>query len=960
VQPLLPSGALPSRFDDDRGYAFTHLLALRWMAAGDHDNQSSVDEQALAILKRYAEELQTRLRGVAGTDLVQLYGEPDEEIRVVIDPEQAAALNLSPNDIATAIGAADAKVAAGTLRNPHNELLIEVAGELDSVERIRRIPLPVNSDDSTGQFIRVGDIAQVTRAVATPPDEIALVYGEPALVVAARMLPDMRIDTWSERVDETLQTFEQILPGNVALKTIFDQRHYTDTRLGELVTNILIGFLLILAVLLVTLGLKAAFIVALALPLTVSFTLICMQYYGLPIHQMSVTGLVVALGIMVDNAIVITDAIQRKRQGGYDALTAVVESVRHLWLPLLGSTLTTILAFSPIALMPGPGGEFVGGIGLSVIFALIGSYIISHTLIAGLAGRFLTPQQAKQPVWYRNGIRLTGLTQGFRATLEWALQHPLLATGLVVLVPLAGFLGSSQLTEQFFPPSDRDMFHMELRLPTQTSIQGTRAQVAAISKILKEYDGIESIHWFIGNNAPPFYYNMVQNQDGLPYFAQAMVTAADFRVANRLIPELQQRLDDRFPEAQILVRKLEQGPPFNAPVEVRLYGPNLDTLRRLGDRVRQMMLATKDVVHTRATLASGKPKVWVKTRDEVTQLAGLPLTQVAQQLQNALDGAVNGSVLEGTEELPVRVRVDGLRRQQLSDLSALPIASPLTSAEQRYAGAPISALADLDIRPTRGAIPRRDGQRVNVIEGYIRAGVLPQTVVDRFSANLDVADFVLPAGYRLQYGGEAAERDDAVGNLLANLGVIATLLVLVVVLSFNSFRLSGIIFAVAAQAAGLGMLVVYLFGYPFGFTVIVGLLGLIGLAINAAIVILAELKTDARAVIGDREAIAEGVMSCTRHITSTTITTVGGFLPLILEGGGFWPPFAIAIAGGTVLTTLLSFYFVPAVFYLMARRRPFEVRQSPDDGDFGRSERISANPSAKDKKQMHYLKTKGL
>jgi multidrug efflux pump subunit AcrB len=478
------------------------------------------------------------------------------------------------------------------------------------------------------------------------------------------------------------------------------------------------------------------------------------------------------------------------------------------------------------------------------------------------------------------------------------------------------------------------MFNMELRLPPQTSIQGTRRQVEAIAEILQEYEGIKSAHWFIGNNAPPFYYNMRQNQDGLPYFAQAMVTATDFRVANRLIPKLQQRLDDRFPEAQILVRKLEQGPPFNAPVEVRLYGPNLDILRRLGNEVRHIMLATQDVVHTRATLASGKPKAWLKTRDEVTQLAGLPITQVAQQLQNALDGAVNGSVLEGTEELPVRIRVDALRRQQLSDLSALPIVSPLTDSVGGYEGAPISALGELKIRPTRGAIPRRNGQRVNVIEGYIRADVLPQTVVDRFSANLSAADFALPAGYRLQYGGEAAERDDAVGNLLANMGVIVTLLVLVVVLSFNSFRLSGIIFAVAAQAAGLGMLVIYLFGYPFGFTVIVGLLGLIGLAINAAIVILAELKTDRQAVTGDQAAIAKGVMNCTRHITSTTITTVGGFLPLILEGGGFWPPFAIAIAGGTVLTTILSFYFVPTVFCLMARRRPFEVRESLDSESF--------------------------
>lgn len=920
VQPLLPAGTLPSRFDDDRGYAFTRLLALRWIGPQPPGETGAM--QVLGTLKRYAEELQTRLRSVKGMDLVRLYGEPEEEIRVTLDLKQASALNLSPDDVAAAIAAADAKVAAGTLRNQANDVLVEVTGELDSVERVRRVPLRV---DGLDQVIRVGDMAEVVQGITTPLQEIALIHGEPALVVAARMLPDLRIDRWSERVDQVLARFDATLPTNIGIEMLFDQRHYTDTRLGQLVVNILIGFVLILIVLFLTLGFRAAFIVALALPLTVLFTLVCMRYYGLPIHQMSVTGLVVALGIMVDNAIVITESVQRRRQSGRDALTAVRESVAHLWLPLLGSTLTTVLAFMPIALMPGPGGEFVGGIGLSVIFALLGSYLISHTLIAGLGGRFLksTPGQGK--AWYREGIQLPWLARRFEASLYWALNHPRYTLILVMLAPGVGFIGSSQLTEQFFPPSDRDMFHIEVRLPSQASIFATRAQVDAISTHLSAYDGIEAVHWFIGNSAPSFYYNMVQNQDRIPYYAQAIVKAEGFRVVNALIPTLQRRLDDGFPEAQILVRKLEQGPPFFAPVEVRLYGPSLERLQTLGDQLRRVMLATEDVVHSRATLAAGQPKVWLKTRDEVTQAVGLAVTQIARQLQGALDGSVNGSIVEATEELPVRIRMGAARRKQVSDLADVYIASPGAAKGRGYPGVPVSALGELEIRPARGAIPRRNGQRVNSIEGYIRAGVLPQTVLERVQASLAGADFVLPPGYRLEYGGESAERDDAVGNLLANIWIIITLLVVVLVLSFNSFRLTGLIVAVAVQAAGLGMLSVFVFNYPFGFTVIVGLLGLMGLAINAAIVILAELKTDERAVRGDDGAIVAAVTSCTRHITSTTITTVGGFMPLILAGGGFWPPFAIAIAGGTVLTTLLSFYFVPVVFQRLARRRPFGV-----------------------------------
>jgi len=929
MQAELPPGALLSRFDDERGYAYTRLIALRWQWP-QGAQQTVTSERELAILTRYAEELQTRLRGVSGSDLVSLYGAPEAELQLTLKPAQTAALGLSPADIAKVIGRADAKVAAGTLHNERNRLQVEVAGELDSLQRIRQIPLQIGS----GEAIRVGDVATLERSVKNPPDEFVLIADQPVLVVAARMLPDLRIDRWSQRVDTVLAEFEQLLPGNIVLDTLFDQQRYTDARLGGLLFNVLIGFALIFAVLLLTLGLRAALIVALALPLTVLFTLACMRFFGLPIHQMSVTGLVVALGIMVDNAIVMTDSIQRKRQQGAAALAAVLDSVRHLWLPLAGSTLTTILAFAPIALMPGPAGEFVGGIALSVMFALTGSYLISHTLIAGLAGKLL-PAEASIGRWRWRGIRLPWLARGFAAVLRQSLQHPVLSVLIVFLLPLAGFIAAAQLTEQFFPPSERDMFHIEMRLAPQSSLANTRTTAEQIGTVLDEYreQGLQSVYWFIGNSAPSFYYNMLQNQDGVPYFAQAMVKVADVRAANRLIPILQRRLDDEFPAAQTLVRKLEQGPPFNAPLELRVYGPNLDELRRLGGELRRLLFSTEDIVHSRATLAGGTPKVWLRTRDEVAQLAGLSLTQLAGQLQGALDGVVQGSVLEGTEELPIRIWIGPAVSAQPSDLASLVLATTLMpSAEEitaRYPGVPVTALGDLDVQPAWGLIPRRNGQRVNVIEGYIRAGVLPQAVLERFQSQLAASAFVLPAGYRLEVGGESAGRNDAVGNLLSSVGLIVTLLLVVVVLSFNSFRLSAIIFLVAVQSAGLGLLSVYAFGYPFGFTVIVGLLGLMGLAINAAIVILAELKADLRAAEGDIEAIIKGVMSTTRHISSTTITTVSGFMPLILAGGGFWPPFAIAIAGGTVLTTLLSFFFVPALFRVFARRRSFVALTEP-------------------------------
>lgn len=909
VQPDLPQGALMPRLDDNRGYAFTRLVALSWSGDGKPE---------ISVLGRYADALAKRLRVIGGTDLVDRFGEAQEEILIVVDPVEAARAGLGARDIAGAVEGRDAKVSAGQLRGGEREWLLEVSGELDTVSSIGQTILRQGRD---GRVLRLHDIADIRRSIQKPAAEMALMGDRRAVVVGARMLPDVRISDWSSQIDRAIEQYQANLPSNLELTVLFDQRSYTNERLGGLALNILIGFSVILAVLFLTLGWRAALVVALALPLTVAFTLACMRFYGLPIHQMSVTGLVVALGIMVDNAIVMTDTIQRLMREGATRLEAATRAIRHLWLPLAGSTLTTVLAFLPIAIMPGPAGEFVGGIAISVIFALIGSYLISHTLIAGLAGRFLRASDT------HTGIRLPKLAATFQRLLSLSLERPWTSIALALLLPLLGFAASTRMSEQFFPPSDRDMFNIEVHLDSAAGISATRSLVEQITPEIGGLEGFRSVDWFLGGSGPPFYYNIIQRYDQTPNFAQAMVTMDDFRAANRAIPALQQRLDDRFPGAQILVRKLEQGPPFNAPVELRVFGPNLETLAAIGDRIRKTVLMTEDVTHVRATLAKGRPKALIVVDENQVRQAGLSPVELAGQLQAVMDGIQGGTVLESTEELPVRVRIGEEVRRTPDDLFRLHLAG--NGPKQTLN---LSSLGELEFEPSAGVITRRQGERVNTIEAYLRADVLPSGVQSRIQAALEAENLQLPSGYRIEFGGESAERNSAVGNLLANVGLIVVLLVLTVVLSFNSFRLSFIVFAVAGLSAGLGLLTVWVFGYPFGFVVIVGLMGLVGLAINAAIVIMAELKSSLLAVRGDLQAMVNGVMNCTRHIGSTTITTLGGFMPLILDGGGFWPPFALAIAGGTVLTSVLSFFLVPAAFRLFALRRPFEASISANDG----------------------------
>ncbi|CDT47609.1 efflux RND transporter permease subunit [Vibrio coralliirubri] len=909
IESILPAGAQSPDLDSDHTYAFTTIASLTWSGAGEPDRLT---------LGRYAKELAKRLRTLSGTEFVDEYGMPQEEIQISLRTADAAALGRSSANIAESLEGADAKNSAGELVSAYSRFGLEIESELDSIERIKQVPI---ATDSNGHIIRMEDIASVKRGEKTPQDQIAIIDGEPGVIVAARMHPDLRVDNWTSRANALIGKFEQELPSNVKVTVLFNQQGYTETRLDDLGKSLMIGFGLILIVLFVTLGVRAAILVAISLPLTSLLTLSIMKMTGVPINQMSVTGLIVALGIMVDNAVVMVDTIQAYRLKGQQRAEATMNALKHLWVPLLGSTLTTVLAFAPIILMPGASGEFVGGIAITVSFSLIGSYIISHTLIAGLATKLLPKQLSDvdkkgQHHWYMTGLRIPALTRWFSSSVRFGVTHPIITIALVLLVPFTGYWSMSQLTEQFFPPSDRDMFEIQVYMPPQASIYATKNTSEKIDDIIHRYPEVERIDWLVGANFPSFYYNLQARQNNAPYFSQAMVKTENFDQANALIPQLQKVLDEEVPEAQILVRKLNQGPPFTAPVELRVYGENLDTLKAIGEDVRLILAGVPHVTHTRETLQPGTPKVWLKVDEDTAKLNGISLNQFAGMLQTTLTGRESGSVIEGSESVPIRVRVADDARENLAHLSniRLPISSDVYST-----GINVSTLAELELTTSRGAITRRNGQRVNTIEGYIEAGVLPQTVLNEFQKRLE--SYQMPSGYTIGFGGESAERDNSVNSLISNVAVVVVLMVLVVVMSFNSFRMSSINFMVAGLAGGLGLLSVWIFGYPFGFTVIIAMLGIAGLAINAAIVILTELKLDKEASSGNVDAVVEAVMSCTRHISSTTITTVGGFMPLIIAGGGFWPPFAVAIVGGTVLTTLISFYFVPVVYHLMTRNQ---------------------------------------
>ncbi|WP_204141489.1 efflux RND transporter permease subunit [Halomicronema sp. CCY15110] len=900
--PDLPPEASDPEYRDSSVSASALIVGLTWELPGE-PNQ--------LILGRLAEGLEDRLRSLPGTDRVERFGYADEEIRVEIAASELARLGLTAQALSQQIAASDAKVSAGQVQGDRNEFLLEVSSALDSLERVRAIPIQIGSNGATA---RLGDIATVSQGVQDPADSLAYVNGYPAVVVAATVESDYRVDTWAAAARGVLADYAASLSDGLGLHVVLDQSQYVQQRLNGVIGNLIFGSLLVVAVSLLILGAKSALLVGLALPLTTLMVFGWMHVLGVPLHQMSVTGIIIALGLLIDNAIVVVDEVQGRLRSGLPPAEAVGKTVSHLFVPLLASTLTTILAFVPIATSPGGTGEFIGTIGLTVILALISSLALSLTVITALAGRLHHWQPLNwQRDWWQHGLSNAALAAGYRWTLRRCFQRPWLGVGLTLILPVAGFAMFGTLDQQFFPPTNRDQFQIEVQLPNQSAIAQTRDLVLAARDRIQQHPNVEDIHWFIGESAPTFFYNVVASQENAPFYAQGIVQLQGTQGLRPTIQSLQTELDAAFPEAQILVKQLEQGPPFDAPIELRVYGSDMDQLRAIGNDLRAKLTQFEAVTHTRASLTEALPKLALQIDETQARRAGLDNRAIAQQLQTTLDGNLGGSILDDTETLPVRVRVPDADRQAVAPIASLDLVAG------NGATVPLSALADVTLEPDLATIARRDGQRINTVQAFLIAGALPDTVLTQFQQQLTAESWQLPAGYRLEYGGEADARGDAVASLLSTVGVLVILMTATLVLSFNSFGLAALIGSVALLAVGLAALALKVFGSLFGFTAILGTLGLIGLAINDSIVVLAALREDPAARQGDRHATEHVVMHATRHVIATTVTTITGFIPLMLDPTGFWPPLAIAIAGGLGGATLLALYYVPAAHLLIVR-----------------------------------------
>lgn len=905
LRPELPANATAPDIDTVKARAFASIVALVWNGEG---------APVYSVLRRSARDLEEEIRNITNTESVELYGDPTEEIVVEVDQAELARLGMTVAEMSQQVAGSDAKVPAGQMRGASSDMLLEVGGEFDSLSRIGQIPI---RSTASGQTSYLSDIARISKGVAQPPRSQAIVDGKPAILIASAVNPEARIDAWHARLETLLSRYSKQLPPDVQLQRVFQQNAYVAARMNSLMQNLLVSAITVFLVVFFMMGWRSSWIVGLALPLSSCMVFAGLRIAGIPLHQMSMSGLVIALGMLEGTAIIIVDEVQRRLREGESRLDAVKHGVSHMALPLFGSTITTVLSFLPIASMPGPSGEFVGTIGTSVIMALCCSLILSFTIIPSLSA-LLSPRTPGPMNFWNTGFSNKWMSRLYKASLVFSFKHPWLTALLGIAISLPGFLVLPLFKVQFFPSADRNQFHVEMELAPEASLEETRQTALRLRELLLEDKLVQRVDWVVGRSAPSFYYNMIGSVQDSPRYGQALVQTRTTHGNNLLIRRLQKKLNQEITNAQVRVRPLEQGPPFDAPIELRIYGNDRDELRAYGERVREVLQKHPDVVQTKADLTDLLPKLVYDVNEEEARLAGVDLAAIAGQLDATLEGRLGGSILEGTEELPVRVRVANAQRDAMSKIDSIDI---LPTRDGMRKPVSLSSLGTATLQAEPALIARYDGRRMNEVRAYLQAGVLPSTVLKFVDAELKKKGNAPPEGMTIEYGGEDSKRGEAVGQLLGSVSILAAAMVFVLVFSLKSFRASMVILCIALFSFGMAFFSLWATGFALGFTAIVGAMGMVGIAINDSIVVLSELRADPQARTGDLDSILTLVMRSTRHVLSTTFTVGCSFVPMLIEGGTFWPPMAMVISGGVFGATVLALYWIPAVHILLCGRR---------------------------------------
>jgi multidrug efflux pump subunit AcrB len=889
----LPANVKPQLIRSS-GPPTTLLYSLKWNGNG---------ETPLILLSRIAEDLRQTLAYVGGSDRSLIYGAADEEVLVEVDNAKLSALGLTFQDVAQALSSLDTKKPIGQISQNGKELLIKSKDNLNNLSEVANLPVKVFNEY---EIIRLGDIATLSKSPRDPPEELTLHNGEEAVLVEVRGAFSQRVDLYVENIESLVDEFKAELPSEISLEKIYDESFYFKQKFNNLYSSIIFATIIVIAISYFLLGFKSAIIVGSIIPLTIFLVLFGCKLLGLPLHQTSMTGIIIALGLLIDNAIIVVEDFKHRRNLGHSLEEASYQTFHHLWIPLSAATVTTALSFLPIAVGQGPSGEFVGGMAKTVILSITSSLFLALYVVPVLLNYMQKIKFFKKEAFVGNGYSNEKLLQRYRALLTWAYDVPKRGIMIAMVLPMLGFLSFPFLKADFFPELDRNMFKVLIELPQNSNVESSEKAVLRIRESILESGIIKDDFWFIGRRLPRILYNVIGGDSGLGSnnLAQGVYIASSYNKMMQELPLLAKKLTSENPDLKIIVDKFDSGPPVDAAVEYSIDGPDLDVLRVLGKKLELIIREAPDVFLTSSELSGGATNLEFKFNESNLAMNSIPGEFFINELAIASEGVIVGTMLDGNKELPIKLRGASSNSIEATEFLSVPSLEGFDYS---------SNYGEFEVTNQANFVSRDGGLRQNQVAAWIWPGLLPSETEKYLKDKISSFETELPPGYILEVGGEADARGKSQSNIFSSAILFFVLIIVALVSALNSFRQAGLILSVALWCTGLAFLGLTFGQANFGFIGLVGAIGLAGLSINDSIVVLSHIKeSNANSPINKNE-LVEVIIRSTRHVVTTSATTIGGFMPLLITSI-FFQPLAWAMAGGVIGSAIIALFYIPACY----------------------------------------------
>ncbi|MEM7017591.1 MAG: efflux RND transporter permease subunit [Pseudomonadota bacterium] len=897
VKQDLPEGISGPFVNDEFGDVFGSVYAL----IGDGFNN--------AELKTVADEIRDRLLKEPDIAKVSIHGAQEERIFIDYNNAQLTELGLSPQQLSNVLASVNILSSGGNVVSGRERIVLEPTGNLESVEELRRTVIQLPGND----VVYLGDIVNIYRAYEDPAQSHTRVNGQDALAIAISLREGGDVLKLGARLDELMPQIQASYPWGIELEKIWFQASLVDKSVNDFISNLLQAIGIVIVVMVLFLGLRTGFVVATLIPTTMIITFYLMQLFGITVNQISLAALIIALGLLVDNAIVIVESVLLKREQGQGPIEAAVEAGSELRMPLLISSLTTAAAFMPIALAESAVGEYTADIFYVVGIALMLSWLLAMTLIPMLTTLLLrvtnanTDEEAGMSHWH-------GL---YKVILLSALRYRLLFFISVIGIFVASMWGLGFVPAQFIAPSDDPVFSGKLEMPLGTSIESSKEVITELDKFISQEFYQPEVgerrldNWltFVGEGGPRFTLSLDPPSQN-PANSFLIVNTVDGTTVNEVIPAIQNYLMENHPDMGHQIARLENGPPVGYPIQIRLSGEGFNQLYGISNEVLNHLYTIDGVASVKNTWGLQTKKLVVKVDQERALRAGVTSSDVAYSLKAGLSGIDLTQYREGDKLIPITMRTIATDRHDISKLDGLSVYSQSTSKT-----VPLKQVADVILTFEPGIIERRDRERTMTLQVQLRQGVTASEVNAVLIPWLDQTSKSWLPNYQYELGGESESSDEANASIAAKLPLALMVIILLLVVQFNSIRRPAIILTtipLGLIGVTIGLLVAK---STLGFFTLLGIISLSGIIINNAIVLIDRIKIEIEELNkAPDEAVIAACLTRLRPIMLTTATTVLGMMPLWWGGTAMFEPLAVSIIFGLLFATLLTLLVVPVLY----------------------------------------------